>query len=70
MLGLNEFSIRCELERALQDSVRNVGSEFLRKLNDYVRQYPNDASEIKFMARVMIPRVMRELESKLTVGAC
>ena len=37
MLGLNEFSIRCELERALQDSVRNVGSEFLRKLNDYVR---------------------------------
>ena len=65
MLGLNEFSIRCELERALQDLVRNVGSEFLRKLNDYVRQYPNYASEIKFMARVM-----RELESKLTVGAC
>jgi hypothetical protein len=68
--SMDEFSMKMELERALEDSMRYVGDEFFRKLSDYIMRYPESASNIKFAARLIISNSVSKLNDRLTIRAC
>ena len=67
---MDEFHMKLELERALEDSMRYVGDDFFRKLSDYVMKYPEKASDIKFSARLIISNSISKLNNRLTIRAC
>lgn len=71
MLGtMDEFHMKLELERALEDSMRYVGDDFFRKLSDYTMKYPEKASDIRFAARLIISNSVSKLNNRLTIRTC